>query len=123
VIAKNKSAGSAAHSREALMSYHNSFFFRVTTTLSILLLISVGPLAVWSFGSDSFGPYASILDRLVFRIGVITLPTVGLIALISARRQYQQQHKLRAWSLCGGAIILVLLEAFELYLLQPMSIT
>ena len=100
------------------MQQRSSIFLLVSTGITIMLLIPAGILTVWSFHPDFFGPYAPPLDRLLFRIGVCAIPLLALLTLISAWRHHWHHQYVRAWSLCLGAIILLLIPALGLYGLQ-----
>jgi peptidoglycan biosynthesis protein MviN/MurJ (putative lipid II flippase) len=97
----------------------------VSTGVTVLLFIPAGFLAVWSFHPDFFGPYATLLDLLLFRIGVIALPGIVLLTLLSAWRNHWQHYYMRAWSLCLAAILLISIQALVFYGVQtpPVPIT
>ncbi len=100
---------------EVSVHQRSSVILLVSTGITALLLIPAGILTVWSFRPDFFGPYAPPLERLFFRIGVIAIPGLGLLTLVSAWRHHWRHHYLRAWSLCLGAILLILIQALGLY--------
>jgi hypothetical protein len=87
----------------------------MSTGIIALLFIPAGILAVWSFYPNSHGPYTTQLEVLLFRIGVIALPGLTFLALLSAWRHHWQHYYMRAWSLCLAAILLILIQALVFY--------
>ena len=97
------------------MQQRSFILLLMSTGIFVALIIPTGILAVWSLHPGFFEPYAPPLDRLLFRIGVHTIPLLALLALTSAWRHHRQQRYFRGWSLCLGAIILLLIQTLGLY--------